>query len=51
MIEDIKSNKKNILQKSVGSLNNRIPMIADPIAPIPAQTAYEVPIGNVRDAI
>ena len=39
MIEDIKRKRKNILQKSVGSLNRIIPAITEPAAPIPAQTA------------
>lgn len=37
--EIIKSPKKNNLGKSVGSLKNKIPMIAVPNAPIPVQTA------------
>ena len=37
---------KNILQKVAGSLNTKIPIIALPIAPIPVQTAYAVPMGN-----
>lgn len=39
MIDDINRNKKNSLQKSAGSLNNMIPAMTDPEAPIPAQTA------------
>jgi hypothetical protein len=39
IIEDIKRKRKNIVQKSVGSLKKIIPAIADPAAPIPAQTA------------
>ncbi len=39
-------NIKNILQKVAGSLNSKIPIIALPIAPIPVQTAYAVPMGN-----
>lgn len=46
-MDEISKNKKNILQKSVGSLKKIIPATTDPTAPIPAQTAYEVPIGNV----
>lgn len=50
MIEVISRNRKNIRQKSVGSLKKKMPAITDPTAPIPAQTAYEVPIGSVFDA-
>lgn len=46
MMEAIRVKMKNILQKSVGSLNKIIPMITVPTAPIPVHTAYAVPIGN-----
>jgi len=39
--------RKNIRQKSVGSLKKIIPTITVPAAPIPVHTAYAVPIGNV----
>lgn len=49
-IDEIKRNKKNILQKSVDSLNMMMPTRTEPTAPIPAQTAYAVPIGKVLAA-
>ena len=45
-MEVINVNIKKILQKVAGSLNTKIPIITLPIAPIPVQTAYAVPIGN-----
>ena len=38
-IDAIRSIRKNILQKSEGSLNSAIPTIVEPAAPIPVQTA------------
>ena len=38
---------KNSRQKSAGSLKKSIPIITVPTAPIPVQTAYAVPMGNV----
>lgn len=38
---------KNIRQKSIGSLKIKIPKITVPTAPIPDQTAYDVPRGSV----
>lgn len=37
--------KKKILIKVTGSLNTKIPRITVPTAPMPAQTAYAVPVG------
>ena len=45
-MEAINVNIKKILQKVAGSLNTKTPIIALPMAPIPVQTAYAVPIGN-----
>ena len=39
---------KNIRQKDAGSLNQIKPTITIPTAPIPVQTEYAVPIGNVK---
>ncbi len=41
------SSMQNTRVKVAGSLNHNIPTIAMPTAPIPVQTAYEVPIGSV----
>jgi hypothetical protein len=41
---------KNRRQKSAGSLKKTIPTITVPTAPMPVQTAYAVPIGNVNVA-
>src|SRR3954471_523113 len=43
--------RKKIFQKSAGSLNTKIPIKAVPMAPIPVQTAYAVPIGSVCVAL
>jgi len=40
----------NNRSQSIDSLNNIMPIIATPTAPIPVQTAYAVPIGNVLSA-
>ena len=37
--------RKKILQKLAGSLNTKMPRTTVPTAPIPAQTAYAVPVG------
>ncbi len=42
---------KNILQKVAGSLKNRMPNNTVPMAPIPVQTGYAVPIGMVLTAL
>lgn len=51
MIEAIKVERKNILQKVAGSLNTKIPTKTVPTAPIPVQTAYAVPIGKTCVAL
>ncbi len=51
MIEAIKVVIKKILQKSAGSLKIKTPTKTVPTAPIPVQTAYAVPIGNVCVAL
>lgn len=45
MIEAINVKRKNILQNVAGSLKTIIPTKTLPMAPIPVQTAYAVPIG------
>ncbi len=50
IIEIIRVEIKNNLQKLDGSLKKRIPTITVPTAPIPVQTGYAVPIGIVCTA-
>ncbi len=45
-IEPMSVIMKNILQKLACSLNTNTPISAVPTAPIPVQTAYEVPMGK-----
>ncbi len=47
IIEPIKVVMKSKRKKVAGSLNTKIPIRTVPTAPIPVQTAYAVPIGNV----
>ena len=47
MIERIKVVIKNKRPKVAGSWKNRIPTNTVPTAPIPVQTGYAVPMGNV----
>lgn len=49
-IDKMRVDIKNTLQKSTDSLNIKIPTKTVPTAPIPVQTAYAVPIGNVSVA-
>ena len=51
MIEPINVVRKNIRQKSAGSLKTKIPTSTVPIAPTPVHTAYAVPIGSVCAAL
>lgn len=51
MMDRMSVKRKNIRQKSTGSLKIQIPTITVPTAPIPVQTAYAVPSGSVLVAV
>src|SRR5690606_41033374 len=46
-MEPMRVVRKEMRQNVAGSLNTKMPTNTVPTAPIPVQTAYAVPIGNV----